>query len=244
MQERRERIADVLFLWLLNSEEEAWGVASKFLSFGAFVPWLKGGIDTIATQALANLEYGVKGLQLLEKHDNSWLSLITLFALIIFFMDLGNGMFASPNTVSIMNSVPPKYRGTASGMRSTLQNSGQTTITIISLASTLPSNAVTQAGAPQLASYMQNIPVTGALFAAFLGYDPVRTIISSLPPQVPSQAIAIMEQRTWFPMTIAPSFMIALREAFYISSIMTFIAAIVSALRGKVVIAEVEKNKS
>jgi hypothetical protein len=52
-------------------------------------------------------------------------------------------------------------------MRSTLQNSGQTTITIISLASTLPSNAVTQAGAPQLASYMQNIPVTGALFAAF-----------------------------------------------------------------------------
>ncbi|MEM0165684.1 MAG: DUF1028 domain-containing protein [Saccharolobus sp.] len=58
---------------IYDSEEEAWGVgvASKFLSVGAFVPWLKGGIGAIATQALANLEYGVKGLQLLEKHSAS-----------------------------------------------------------------------------------------------------------------------------------------------------------------------------
>ena len=35
------------------------------------------------------------------------------------------GMFMSPNTASIMNSVPPEHRGVASGMRSTLQNVGQ-----------------------------------------------------------------------------------------------------------------------
>ncbi|MEM3516052.1 MAG: MFS transporter [Saccharolobus sp.] len=226
-----------------------------FVTMGPISGWLS---DKYGSRVLSTLGMIIVGIGFILLASLPYNFNYTEFALIIFFMGLGNGMFASPNTASIMNSVPPKYRGTASGMRSTLQNTGQTmstaiffTIIIISLASTLPSalaNAVTQAGAPQLASYMQNIPVTGALFAAFLGYDPVRTIISSLPPQVassiPSQAIAIMEQHTWFPMTIAPSFMIALREAFYISSIMTFIAAIVSALRGKVVIAEVEKNKS
>ncbi|MEM4086570.1 MAG: MFS transporter [Saccharolobus sp.] len=226
-----------------------------FVTMGPISGWLS---DKYGSRVLSTLGMIIVGIGFILLASLPYNFNYTEFALIIFFMGLGNGMFASPNTASIMNSVPPKYRGTASGMRSTLQNTGQTmsiaiffTIIIISLASTLPSalaNAVTQAGAPQLASYMQNIPVTGALFAAFLGYDPVRTIISSLPPQVassiPSQAIAVMEQHTWFPMTIAPSFMIALREAFYISSIMTFIAAIVSALRGKVVIAEVEKNKS
>ena len=41
-------------------------------------------------------------------------------------MGIGGGMFAAPNTASIMNSVPPEHRGAASGMRATLQNTGQT----------------------------------------------------------------------------------------------------------------------
>ena len=35
-----------------------------------------------------------------------------------------SGMFASPNTSSIMSSVPAPTRGVASGMRATFQNSG------------------------------------------------------------------------------------------------------------------------
>ena len=56
---------------IYDPNDEAWGigVASKFLAVGAFVPWLRPGIGAIATQALANLEYGVKGLELLRKHD-------------------------------------------------------------------------------------------------------------------------------------------------------------------------------
>ncbi|QKR00661.1 DUF1028 domain-containing protein [Metallosphaera tengchongensis] len=52
-----------------DPEEEAWGVgvASKFLAVGAFVPWLRPGAGALATQALANLEYGPKGLELLER---------------------------------------------------------------------------------------------------------------------------------------------------------------------------------
>ncbi len=224
-----------------------------FVTMGPISGWLS---DRYGARVLATLGMVIVGIGFLLLTTLPYNFSYPEFALIIFFMGLGNGMFASPNTASIMNSVPPKHRGAASGMRSTLQNTGQTmsiaiffTIVIISLASTLPSalaNAVTQAGAPQLASLMQHVPVTGALFAAFLGYDPVKTLISSLPPQVassiPPQAIATMEQRTWFPTAIAPAFMQALRTAFYISAIITFLAAIASALRGKVRIVDGDPN--
>jgi uncharacterized Ntn-hydrolase superfamily protein len=44
-----------------------WGVAvaSKFLAVGAAVPWAAAGAGAVATQALANLSYGPKGLEAL-----------------------------------------------------------------------------------------------------------------------------------------------------------------------------------
>lgn len=42
-------------------------VQSKFLAVGAAVPWAKAGAGAIATQALANLDFGEIGLKLLEK---------------------------------------------------------------------------------------------------------------------------------------------------------------------------------
>jgi Uncharacterized conserved protein len=56
---------------LYDANDEAWGVgvASKFLAVGAFVPWLEPNVGAIATQALANLEYGPKGLKLLKKRS-------------------------------------------------------------------------------------------------------------------------------------------------------------------------------
>ncbi|BAB66791.1 MFS transporter [Sulfurisphaera tokodaii] len=212
-----------------------------FVTMGPISGWLS---DKYGSRLLATLGMVIVGIGFLLlttlPYDFNYLT----FALMIFMIGVGNGMFASPNTASIMNSVPPQHRGAASGMRATLQNTGQTmsiaiffTIVIISLTSSLPSaiqNALIQAGAPQLVPYAQHIPVTGALFAAFLGYDPVKTMLSSLPAgvTVPQSAIQIMEQRTWFPTAIAPAFMYALRNAFYISAVLVFIAAIASALRG------------
>jgi len=220
-----------------------------FVTMGPISGWLS---DRYGSRFLATLGMIIVGTVFLLLTTLPYNFNYMEFALIIFLIGIGNGMFSSPNTASIMNSVPAKYRGTASGMRSTLQNTGQTmsiaiffTIVIISLASSLPTalaSAVTQAGAPQLATYVQHIPVTGALFAAFLGYDPVKTIISSVPISIPQQAISIMEQRTWFPTAIAPSFMEALRDAFYISALMAFIAAVASALRGRIIIADYEEN--
>lgn len=42
-------------------------VASKFLSVGAVVPYAKAGVGAVATQSWANLDYGPKGLALLEQ---------------------------------------------------------------------------------------------------------------------------------------------------------------------------------
>ncbi|AYC28590.1 DUF1028 domain-containing protein [Paenisporosarcina cavernae] len=50
-----------------KTKEHGIAVASKFLSVGAVVPFAKAGVGAIATQSWANLDYGVKGLELLEQ---------------------------------------------------------------------------------------------------------------------------------------------------------------------------------
>ena len=46
------------------------------------------------------------------------------FAAVMFVSGIGGGLFASPNTASIMNSVPARHRGAASGMRVTFAQTG------------------------------------------------------------------------------------------------------------------------
>lgn len=54
-------------------ERGEFGVAvqSKFLAVGAVVPWAKAGVGAIATQALANTNYGPQGLELLANGRSS-----------------------------------------------------------------------------------------------------------------------------------------------------------------------------
>jgi EmrB/QacA subfamily drug resistance transporter len=169
------------------------------------------------------------------------------FAVILFVMGIGGGLFASPNTVSIMNAAPPEDRGAASGMRATLQNVGTTastavffTIVLSALSGSLPAAlgaAVTQAGAPQLAPVFMSIPPTGALFAAFLGYNPVGAILADprvapLAATIPPSVVSYLTGQTFFPNAIAPAFMSSLREAFYLGGALSLIAAAASAMRG------------
>jgi MFS family permease len=168
------------------------------------------------------------------------------FAVIVFFMGIGSGLFASPNVLAIMNSVPPQARGVASGMRATLQNTGQTislaiffTIIIASLTSSLPSAfqaAMTTAGVPQLSAYFVNIPATSAVFAAFLGFNPVSSILATVPQSVvnsiPQNTLSYLSGTTFFPNAIAPAFMSALHITFYIGLAISVIAMFISYLRG------------
>ena len=64
---------------------------------------------------------------------------------LIFFAGAGMGLFSAPNAAAIMNSVPARQRGAASGMLATFQNSGFVlsigiffSLMIAGLASTLP----------------------------------------------------------------------------------------------------------
>jgi len=170
------------------------------------------------------------------------------FAVMLFIMGTGMGLFAAPNITAVMNSVAPQLRGAASGMRATLQNTGQTasmgiffTIVLVSLTTKLPSafsGALATAGAPVLIPFFIKIPPTSALFSAFLGYNPMQTILGFFPSSYTSSILSqsvltTLEGKTWFPHALAGAFMGSLRVSFYIGALLFLIAAILSAFRGK-----------
>ncbi len=169
------------------------------------------------------------------------------FALVLFIMGIGGGMFGSPNSSSIMNSVPPQDRGVASGMMFTIMNTSFTasmaiffTIVIVGITQRFPdamATSLASIGAIKLAPILGNIPPTGALFSAFLGYNPVNAILTSLPPflvaSIPKATLTTLTGTTWFPSTLANAFLPSLRISFVIGAIFCIIAAVLSALRGK-----------
>src|SRR6266511_3547430 len=121
-----------------------------------------------------------------------------VFAVLLLVNGIGSGLFTAPNTAGIMNAVPANQRGVASGMRATFQNSGFVlsiglffSLMIAGLAASLPQTllrGLTSNGVPtQIASGVAHLPPVGSLFAAFLGYNPIQTllgpqVLSSLPP--------------------------------------------------------------
>ncbi|MGO9387799.1 MAG: MFS transporter [Methanobacterium sp.] len=168
------------------------------------------------------------------------------FALALFMMGIGGGMFGSPNSASIMNSVPPEDRGVASGMMYTIMNTSFTasmaiffTIVIIGITQRFPeamATSLANIGASQLAPILTNLPPTAALFSAFLGYNPVDAILSALPAplvaMIPHSTFNTLTGTSWFPDTLANAFLPSLRTSFYIGAILSAIAAVLSALRG------------
>src|SRR5262245_33002977 len=110
------------------------------------------------------------------------------FAVLIFVAGAGMGLFSAPNAAGIMNSVPAKQRGAASGMLATFQNSGFVlsigiffTLMIAGLAATLPMTLThglaAQGVPPPIATKIGSLPPVGSLFAAFLGYNPVAQLL-------------------------------------------------------------------
>jgi MFS family permease len=167
------------------------------------------------------------------------------FAFLLLCTGLGMGLFASPNTSSVMSSVPAENRGVASGMLATLQNSGMLfsmafffTIVILGLSSTMPStlsSGLIHAGLPRAtAVQIGHLPPTAALFSAFLGYNPMAHLVpASVLGHLSVAARAHLLGRSFFPTLIAPPFMNGLRIAFFVSAGMSLIAAVASALRGR-----------
>jgi hypothetical protein len=113
-------------------------------------------------------------------------------------------------------------------------------VVVFSLSHSLPdafASSLTSAGAPQLIHYFASLSPTESLFSAFLGYNPVSSIIAQLPKGVSAslsnQVVSTLTGLHWFPTTIANSFMSSLHIAFYVSAGLAVVAAIASLLRGK-----------
>jgi len=167
------------------------------------------------------------------------------FAALIFLAGAGMGLFSAPNAAAIMNSVPARQRGAASGMLATFQNSGFVlsigiffSLMIAGLASTLPTtltHGLATHGVPHaLAARIGAEPPVASLFAAFLGYNPVQQLLkpTGALAHLPAHQVSVLTGRQFFPELISGPFHHGLVIVFSTAMVILVIAAGASLLRG------------
>jgi MFS family permease len=167
------------------------------------------------------------------------------FAVLIFLAGAGMGLFSAPNAAAIMNSVPARQRGAASGMLATFQNSGFVlsigiffSLMIAGLASSLPNtltHGLTSHGVPHaIAHQIGQAPPVGSLFAAFLGYNPVQQLLAptGVLAHLPAAQVRVLTGRQFFPQLIAGPFHHGLEIVFSTAIVILVIAAAASLMRG------------
>jgi MFS family permease len=167
------------------------------------------------------------------------------FAALLLLNGLGMGLFSAPNRAGIMNSLPRDQRGAGSGMQATFQNSGMVlsigiyfTLIVIGLSGSLAQamlRGLTAHGLPAAAAArVARQPPVGVLFAALLGYNPIRSLLAptGILARLPAPTVASLTSRSFFPSLIAHSFASGLRGAFAFSVAATVVAAVASWLRG------------
>ena len=166
-----------------------------------------------------------------------------VFALLIFLNGVAMGLFASPNTAAIMNSVPARYRGVASGIRVTFMNVGMPlsiglffTLMIVGLNTTVPPalySGLTGSGVPvTVAHRLAGLPPISYLFASFLGYNPLQTLLGPVLGQLAPADAARLTGNTFFPSLISGPFQHGLVLVLSFSIVASLVAALASALRG------------
>ena len=198
------------------------------------------GSRGFATAGLVLFGGAFLGLMLLPVDFPYW-----AFALLITLNGIGVGMFSSPNSSSIMGSVPARQRGAASGMRSTFQNSGTAlsvgaffSLMIAGLSSSLPhtlTGGLRQQGVPSgVAHQVGALPPVSSLFAAMLGVNPVQHLLapSGVLPNLPTASQRVLTGREFFPHLISGPFHDGLVVVFATAAALSFLAAVASLARG------------
>jgi MFS family permease len=208
------------------------GPASGWLSdrFGAR-PFATGGVLVAATSFALLIVLPVD-------FGYAW------FALILLLNGIGMGLFQSPNTAGVMNSLPPAQRGAGAGMLATFNVSSSVlsigvffTLMIVGLASGLPhatqSGLVAHGVSPVDATRISHLPPVATLFAAFLGYNPVKTLLGPhVLHHLPPANAQTLTGRGFFPHLISSPFHTALVYAFIFAIAACVVAAFASLLRG------------
>ncbi|MEY9846415.1 MFS family permease [Streptacidiphilus sp. BW17] len=167
------------------------------------------------------------------------------FASILALNGLGAGLFASPNRAEIMNSVPARQRGVGAGMTATFQNAAMVlsiglffSLIVLGLAQSLPGaldhGLVAQDVPPAVAAKVAQLPPLAVLFAAFLGYNPIRQLLG---PQVlqhlPAARANYLTGRNFFPHLVTGPFQDGLAVAFWFALAACLVAAVASAFTSR-----------
>ncbi len=167
------------------------------------------------------------------------------FAALLALNGIGMGMYSAPNSAAIMSSVPARYRGVASGMRATFQNSGSSlsigvffSLMIAGLAGSLPQSltaGLAAHGVPHdIAAQIGALPPVSSLFAAMLGVNPIQHLLSQFHAlgALPTAAQEALTGHAFFPHLIAGPFHDGTVVVFTVSAVIAAVAAATSALRG------------
>ncbi len=200
----------------------------------------KFGSRGIASAGTAVFAASFIALMLLPVNFPYW-----AFGLLVAMNGVGSGMFASPNSSSIMGSVPARDRGVASGMRATFQNSGTAvsigvvfTLMIAGLSRSLPSTlsgGLTRVGVPAgVAHQIATLPPVSSLFASVLGVNPVQHLLAptGVLSRLPAASRAALTGREFFPSLLSGPFHSGLIVVFAVSAVLSVLAGLASLLRG------------
>ncbi|EQD72502.1 major facilitator transporter, partial [mine drainage metagenome] len=166
------------------------------------------------------------------------------FAAILLLCGVSMGAFAAPNRAAVMNSLPARDRGVGGGMNATFQNSAQVlsigvffSLMIAGLATTLSGTLIQglmrHGVSAAVARHIGSLPPVSVLFAAFLGYNPIRTLLGpGVLAHLSAANRAALTGRAFFPELIATPFREGLTAAFSFATAMCLIAAAASWSRG------------
>ncbi|GAB4055110.1 MFS transporter [Catellatospora paridis] len=172
-----------------------------------------------------------------------------MFAALLLLNGIGGGLFSAPNTTAVMNAVPPAERGVASGIRATFQNTGMVlsigvffSLLVAGLSRSLPGTlhsglATDGVPGPAIAA-ITAVPPVGLMFAAFLGANPIASLLSAagVLHELPASTVSTLTARTYLPHLLSGPFHRGLVVVFVLAAALNVVAAVVSLFRGGVYI--------
>ncbi len=218
---------------------------------------LAGPIAGYFSDRIGGVPFAAGGM-LLGAASFVWLMILpadfsyTLFAGLLFANGLGSGLFVAPNSTQVMNSVPARERGQASGVRATALNAGQVlsigvffSLMLAGLAATLPqamqAGLLAQHVPEAVAREVAATPPVASLFAAFLGYNPMGELIPAAALHtLPPESAAVLTGKEFFPGLMSGPFKHGLVFAFSLSALLYVVAAAASWRGGMAVAVEPE----
>ena len=212
-----------------------------FLFAGPLSGWISDRHGARALSTVGMLIFGASFVGLLLVPTNFhylW------FSVLVLVNGIGGGMFSAPNATAVMNSVPAENRGSAAGIQAAFMNSGMVlsigiffSLMIVGLSRALPSamylGLTTHGVSSAQAHHIANLPVVGSLFASFLGYNPLQSLLGTQSAtHVTHAQWATLTGKHFFPNLISQPFHHGLVIVFTMAVAMALVGAVFSALRG------------